>query len=70
MLAVKRKSPHVLEGFKTWCGLLCDYRTTFLENKKYLYDVTFDFLRSEQMSKKLKKSPKLMRDMPEYRDHA
>ena len=26
-LTVKRKSPHFVEGYSTWCGLLCDYRT-------------------------------------------
>ena len=34
MLANKRKSPHFIEGFKTWCGLLCDYRTQISEELK------------------------------------
>jgi len=25
--AIKRKSPHFVESFNTWSGLLCDYRT-------------------------------------------
>lgn len=27
MLAVKRKSPRLIEGYNTWCALLCAYRT-------------------------------------------
>ena len=34
ILAVKRKSPHLSEGFKTWCGLLCAYRTQITEDLK------------------------------------
>ena len=35
-LAVKRKSPHLIEDFKTWCVLLCAYRTNFLVEKREL----------------------------------
>jgi hypothetical protein len=36
MLAVKRKSPRLKEGYNTWCGLLCAYRTTSLAEIKDL----------------------------------
>jgi len=30
----KRKSPRLKEGYNTWCGLLCDYRTQITEDLK------------------------------------
>ena len=33
-LILELRSPHFVEGFKTWCGLLCDYRTTITEELK------------------------------------
>ena len=32
--ANKRKSPRLKEGYNTWCGLLCDYRTQITEELK------------------------------------
>jgi hypothetical protein len=34
LVANKSKSPHFVEGFKTWCGLLCAYRTQITEELK------------------------------------
>lgn len=41
-LAVKRKSPRLEEGFKTWCGLLCAYRTKITEELRYRLEVFND----------------------------
>ena len=33
-LMLELKSPHLKEGYNTWCGLLCDYRTQISEELK------------------------------------
>ena len=33
-LMLELRSPRLIEGYKTWCGLLCAYRTTITEELK------------------------------------